>query len=186
MENKIIREQKIELRKQIRSFKRNFTQEQRSEQSHFVVNEIEKHPDFLKSNIVMAYWAMKDELDLSDLILKWQDKKQFLLPCVNGDELEIRRFQGLDSLAAGTAFGILEPIGDLFTDYKSIDLVLVPGLAFDSNNNRMGRGKAYYDKFLVKTNAVKMGVCFDFQFVESVPVSAFDVKMDAVMPYQER
>lgn len=186
MENEIIKEQKTELRKQIRSIKKGFTQEQRSEQSQFVVKEIEKHPDFLNSKIVMAYWAMKDELDLSDLILKWQDQKQFLLPCVNGDELEIRRFQGMDSLAAGTAFGILEPIGDLFTDYKSIDLVLVPGLAFDSEKNRMGRGKAYYDKFLIQTNAVKMGVCFDFQFVESVPVSAFDVKMDAVMPYQQK
>lgn len=186
MENEIIREQKTELRKQIRSFKKNFTLEQRSEQSQFVIKEIEKHPDFLKSNIVMAYWAMKDELDLTDLILKWQHEKKFLLPCVNGDELEIRRFQGMDSLAAGSAFGILEPIGDLFTDYKSIDLVLVPGLAFDSKNNRMGRGKAYYDKFLVKTNAVKMGVCFDFQFVESVPVSAFDVIMDAVASYHEK
>lgn len=186
MQNEIVKKQKAELRKQIRSIKKDFTQEQRFEQSQFVIKEIEKHPDFLNSKFVMAYWAMKDELDLTDLILKWQHEKQFLLPCVNGDELEIRRFQGMDSLAAGSAFGILEPIGDLFTDYQSIQLILVPGVAFDFKNNRMGRGKAYYDKFLLKTKAVKMGVCLDFQYIKSVPVSAFDVKMDAVVSYHEK
>ena len=186
MENEIIREQKTELRKKIKGIKKNFTQEQRFEQSQIVIKEIEKHPDFLNSNIVMAYWAMKDELDLTDLILRWQDEKQFLLPCVKGDDLELRRFQGMESMNTGAAFGIMEPIGDLFIDFLSIDLILVPGIAFDSKNNRMGRGKAYYDSFLPKTKAVKIGVCFDFQLVESVPVSVLDVKMDAIMSFPKK
>lgn len=60
-------------------------------------------------------------------------------------------------------------------------MVIVPGIAFDLNNNRLGRGKAYYDKFLEKINTVKIGLCFDFQIVDKVPIESTDIKMDLVL-----
>lgn len=62
-----------------------------------------------------------------------------------------------------------------------IDVILVPGVAFDAYGNRLGRGKGYYDKILKQTNAYKIGVCFDFQFIENVPTEVHDVKMDKVV-----
>ena len=182
-ENNNIDESKKELRLEIRNLKKNFTAEQRTHQSKELVEKIEMHPEFVKSKLIMAYWAMKDEVDLTELIIKWHPEKQFLLPCVKGDELEIRRFEGLESLKSGEAFGILEPVGNLFAEYQTIDLILVPGVAFDNQNNRMGRGKAYYDKFLPKTKAFKMGICFDFQKVSYIPVTEFDIKMDEVLSF---
>ena len=105
-----------------------------------------------------------------------------LLPCVKGDQLELRLFQGLDSLKPGEGFGIPEPVGEEFTDYAAIDVVVVPGVAFDAKGNRLGRGRGYYDRILRETGETKkIGVCFDFQFVESVPTEPFDVLMDAVL-----
>jgi len=81
----------------------------------------------------------------------------------------------------GQSFGILEPEGESFTELQDIDLIIVPGVAFDKNNNRLGRGKAYYDKLLNYVNCHKYGVCFDFQLVPNVPADQHDVKMDKVI-----
>jgi len=62
-----------------------------------------------------------------------------------------------------------------------IDLVIVPGIAFDWQKNRLGRGKGFYDRFFEKNNLLKIGVCFDFQFLETVPHSKHDIKMDIIV-----
>ncbi|MDA3778950.1 MAG: 5-formyltetrahydrofolate cyclo-ligase, partial [Bacteroidales bacterium] len=76
---------------------------------------------------------------------------------------------------------ILEPIGETFTDYNSIDIIVVPGVAFDDNMNRLGRGKAYYDKLLHNCKAKKIGICFNFQIINKVPVDKHDITMDLVI-----
>jgi 5-formyltetrahydrofolate cyclo-ligase len=76
----------------------------------------------------------------------------------------------------------MEPVGALFTDLALIDVVLVPGVAFDAQGHRLGRGKGYYDRFLQSVSDIKkIGVCFDFQKVESVPAEAHDVVVDIVV-----
>ena len=61
------------------------------------------------------------------------------------------------------------------------DLILVPGLAFDKSGARLGRGRGFYDRFLAGITGFRVGVCFDWQLVESVPVEAHDIRMDAVV-----
>ena len=59
---------------------------------------------------------------------------------------------------------------------------MVPGMAFDRNNNRMGRGKGYYDRFLATIpQAYKIGVCFKFQLVDEIPTDALDIRMDEII-----
>lgn len=177
----LIDNEKKRLRLLLKEQKKLFSSEERIHQSKIIISRIEAHPAFISAKTVMAYWAMKDEVDLTDLILKWSLSKEFLLPCVKGDELEIRKFEGLNSLKTGSSFGIQEPNGEIFTNYSKIDLILVPGVAFDNEKNRMGRGKAYYDKFLPKTKAFKIGICFDFQLLDTVPSNENDVKMNDVL-----
>ena len=63
-----------------------------------------------------------------------------------------------------------------------MELIIVPGVAFDRHNNRMGRGRGFYDRLLKSTpNAYKVGVGFDFQMVDNVPVEPFDVPMNKVI-----
>jgi len=116
-----------------------------------------------------------------DFVLKWFLNRTVLLPVVREDELELRLFTGEDKMVQGSSFGIYEPTGDVFEQIDSIDLIIVPGIAFDKNLNRLGRGKAYYDKLLCSTKAMKVGVCFDFQIVDNIPTESHDVKMDDVI-----
>lgn len=89
------------------------------------------------------------------------------------------------------AYGIMEPEGPAFTAYDDIDLIIIPGVAFDVKHNRLGRGKGYYDRFLQQmqqmrqTHAYKIGVCFSHQLVDSIPVTAYDIPMDEVVSLSE-
>jgi 5-formyltetrahydrofolate cyclo-ligase len=76
---------------------------------------------------------------------------------------------------------IWEPVGEVFDHYDSIDLIIVPGLAFDRNKNRMGYGKGFYDKLLPHIQAKKAGICFEFQLFEQIPVDHFDQPMDLIL-----
>ena len=108
--------------------------------------------------------------------------KTVVLPVVTGEgEMELRVYHGADSLRRG-AFDILEPVGERFADYESIDLAVIPGMAFDDSGHRLGRGKGYYDRFLVNLpHCYKIGMCFDFQRVEHVPCESTDIAVDEVI-----
>jgi 5-formyltetrahydrofolate cyclo-ligase len=64
---------------------------------------------------------------------------------------------------------------------EKIDLVIVPGMAFDSKGNRLGRGGGFYDRLLPTLSCPKVGVCRNHQFVEEVPVQSWDQKVDIVV-----
>lgn len=173
--------EKKELRKQIRELKKQYSPEGKKQKSVSVWEELEACEAFRQAGVVLAYWSMDDEVFTHDFVCRWAGQKKLLLPCVNGDELDIRCFEGLEKLCPGESFDILEPVGKLYTDLEQIDVIVVPGVAFDSAGSRLGRGKGYYDKILKQTKAYKIGVCFDFQLVEHVPVEIHDVRMDQVI-----
>ena len=174
----MIDEEKKRIRLEIRRLKNVVTLEEKTSRSKGILEKVEKLPEFVAAKTVMLYWAMSDEVQTSDFVIKWAASKRVILPCVNGNDLDLRVFRGVEDLIAGENFGIPEPSGELFTAYDEIDLILVPGVAFDVENNRMGRGKAYYDKLLLSLKAYKLGVSFDFQLLQSVPTDEHDIKMD--------
>lgn len=134
---------------------------------------------------MLLYHSLRDEVDTHGFIEKWWTRKRILLPVVVGDDLELRRYTGADSLAIG-AYGISEPVGKPFADYGSITLAVIPGVAFDAAGNRLGRGRGYYDRFLPRIpNACKVGVCFPFQLVDAVPAEPFDIRMDIIITTDE-
>lgn len=173
---------KRELRRAIAQMKLQMTELQRQEESLFVQQQIEASECFKKARVILAYWALGDEVTLSPLIEKWLGKKQFLLPVVVGDSLELRCHTGVTSMVQSHHYGILEPTSSLFLEYEKIDLVIVPGVAFDAGYRRLGRGKGYYDRLLpLVYNAYKIGVCFTFQMVDFVPHDHYDHPMDMVI-----
>ena len=82
------------------------------------------------------------------------------------------------ALRTGT-YGINEPAGEDFYEGE-LDLIIVPGVAFDRNRNRLGRGKGFYDRFFIHSNAPKYGVSANCQLIDCLPIDFFDVKMDKV------
>ena len=172
---------KQELRKQIRALKKQYTPGQLLELSRPVVQQLEQHPDFVNAHVVMAYYSLPDEVDTHELLRRHPDKT-FILPVVQGDDLLLKVFDPAQGMRMG-ALHVEEPDTDqLFTDFDKIDTVMVPGMAFDANGTRMGRGRGYYDRFLSKIpRARRLGLCFPFQFVDAVPCEPFDIPMHAVI-----
>jgi len=173
-------ETKQSLRQHIKKLKALISEEEKIEKSNMIFVQVEENEHFKSATTVMLYWAMSDEVQTKDFILKHYKSKRIILPSVCGEVLVLKEFSGLENLTNGELYNIPEPQGVLFEKKDEIELIIVPGVAFDKQNNRMGRGKAYYDKLLKNLNAYKLGVCFDFQFFESIPTDEFDVKMDAV------
>ncbi|MCM8806126.1 MAG: 5-formyltetrahydrofolate cyclo-ligase [Candidatus Omnitrophica bacterium] len=77
---------------------------------------------------------------------------------------------------------IPQPLSDTVIKIEEIELIIVPGIAFDRNCNRLGRGKGFYDRFLSQCkNAIKVGLAFDIQIIENVPTSEHDVPVDIIV-----
>lgn len=125
---------------------------------------------------------MEDEVQTHDFVNRWYKEKTLLLPCVDGNDLRLRQYTGPECMKEGEQFGIGEPTGPEYTTLDNVQMIIVPGVAFDRSGNRMGRGRGFYDRLLKSTpRAYKVGVAFNFQMVDHVPIEDFDVPMNAVI-----
>ena len=142
--------------------------------------QVEQLQHFSDAQTIVAYWALDDEVQTQRFVEKWYSKKQIFLPVVVGDDLIFRQYTGRENMRKG-AFGILEPTGAALADTSSIDLVIVPGVAFDTQNNRMGRGRGFYDRALQQSGAFKIGMAFNCQIFRQIPTIETDIPMDLVV-----
>ena len=175
--------EKKDLRNFIRIQKKMFSQQQLDELSEQIISRLMASPKLKAAKTVLMYYSLDDEVNTHsavDMLLR--QGKEVLLPTVVSDtEMELRRYTGPQDLQGGF-FNIMEPVGERFDRYEDIDLAVVPGMAFDSQNNRLGRGKGYYDRMLPRlVNAYKIGICFDFQRLPGVPADEHDCKVDEVI-----
>lgn len=173
--------EKKELRANIKALKKQHTKEQLLEQSVAILSKLENDDDFKKARIVMIYSALPDEVQTQAFLEKWRHRKKIILPTVVGDDIIPVELAADTTFAVGD-FNILEPQNEPYTG--GYDLIVVPGVAFDRNGNRIGRGRGYYDRFLCKhLNVRRIGICFDFQLVDEVPTEPNDIKMDKVISF---
>ena len=94
--------------------------------------------------------------------------------------MEYFRVNSTEDLSIGT-FNVREPNESCLSNSSEINLIFVPGVAFDNNGNRIGHGKGYYDRYLSNTTAIKVGICFESQLVNSIPTEDHDIQMDYVI-----
>jgi 5-formyltetrahydrofolate cyclo-ligase len=171
---------KADLRRQIRLEKEKQTAEALKSRSQAVWAQVEALPEFRRARTVAAYWSLPDEVCSHEFVGKWAAEKRILLPVMcEENELELREYQP-DRTMSEARFRVREPEGAVVAPGE-VDLILVPGVAFDRQNHRLGRGKGYYDRLLKSMCARKIGVCFDFQVLEEIPTEKHDVSMDFVV-----
>ena len=168
------------LRTEIKKRIAGLSPDEKARLSEMILSEIEQLPEFKKAKNILLFRSLPDEVITHDFLDKWHKHKCLILPAVNGDELELRYYEGSENLRTGS-FDVQEPQGELFTEWDKVDIILVPGVAFDRSRSRLGRGKGYYDKLLPKLSGIKIGVCFPCQLVDHVPCQEWDVEMDYVM-----
>lgn len=130
--------------------------------------------------LVLAYVALADEVDLGPLLTGWASEGRLVLPRVDGHHLTLHRVADLADLAVG-AFGIREPVGPEDVGVADLTTVVVPGRGFDTDGQRLGRGRGYYDRLLAEGTARRFGVAYAVQRVERLPHEAHDVPMHAVV-----
>jgi len=175
-------ESKSDIRRIMRERKRAVPPEEKLQRSKVILQQVELLPEFQEARVILLYWSMADEVQTHAFVEHWYNEKTLLLPCVDGDELRLRQYTGPQCMVAGEQFGIGEPTGDEWTDLNAVELIVVPGVAFDHKGNRMGRGRGFYDRMLKSTpRAVKVGVAYDFQMMDEIPVEEFDVAMNLVI-----
>ena len=176
---------KKELRRYIREQKRHFTSQQLGEMSLSIMSSVLTHPRIQEADTILMYHSLPDEVDTHSALdqLLAMGKKVLLPKVVSDTEMTIHEYTGADSLQPSEPYGILEPTTpELSIINCQLSIAIVPGMAFDKQRHRLGRGKGYYDRFLSQIpNIYKIGVCFPFQMLESIPSESTDVVMDEVI-----
>jgi len=155
-----------------------------SEYSLDALKRLEETKLFQQAECIALYHALPGEVETADFIEKWADTKTLLLPVVEGEDLFLLPYKGKNNLQCGV-YGIMEPERCDPWPEDRIDLLIIPGIAFDRLGNRLGRGKGYYDRLLTTFSSPKIGLCFDFQLVDQVPTEPFDICMDGVVTNKE-
>lgn len=180
-----INERKQALRKQVAALKRAHSPEVLAERSREALRRLEATALFQAAACVALYHALPGEVQTADCLTRWYGRKQLLLPVVQGDDLILRPYAGPESLHQG-AYDIWEPaLSDASDDSAKPDLIVVPGIAFDRQLNRLGRGRGYYDRLLSDLSLPCVGLAFAFQLFNAVPVDAHDRRMTAVVTDKE-
>lgn len=175
---------KDELRKEIRAQRPHWTHDEYIHASGEVIQALTTHPKWNDMKEVMLYSSLPSEPYTHELIntLSGQGIKVLLPKVLNGTEMEFRMYEGEDKVSTGP-FGIIEPTTPKVTDFDDVNLIVIPGMAFDRQGHRMGKGKGYYDRFLsaLPHHIYRLGICFDYQIRENIPHDEYDIPMDAVI-----
>ena len=178
---------KQKLKDEIFKKRKTLSKSEIKEKSTIIRKKLNSMPEFKKSKNILTYVSFNNEVDtiniIKDLLIK--NEKNVLVPYVDkGKLIQISKINSFDDLEP-KIFGILEPKKNKIKkiEINKLDLVIVPGIAFDKNGHRIGYGYGYYDKFLGKLNknAIKIGLCFEFQIVDKIPQEKHDVPMDFIV-----
>lgn len=170
---------KDKIRTAIKAQKALLNEEEKKSAAKAAFEHLEKTAAFMMAEHIMMYHSLADELFTHDFLDKWHTLKHFYLPRVNGVNLDILPYD--KSRMHLGSFHIEEPDGADTVPSETLELIVVPGVAFDRKGNRVGRGKGFYDRLLAETKAITIGIGYDFQVVDEIDTDDFDVPVDYVI-----
>lgn len=176
---------KKELRTHLReSLKQNTDSSIRFVWSSEIVQHIKQLPLFIHAQKIALYCALWDEPDLSELLQEFFSTKELYIPKVEDNNTILFYKYKPQSTRVGGKFQIEEPCNkeDILEDPNLLELILVPGLGFDSKGHRLGRGKGYYDRFLSSIPQVpRIAVSFRCQVLDHIPTEEWDSTMNGII-----
>jgi 5-formyltetrahydrofolate cyclo-ligase len=177
------KESKAELRKKIRAALEKISPAVRAVESVELCEGLE--PQLRIAHAILFFAPTPEELDIWPLLEKFLAAgKVCALPFYNSATKNYlaRRVRNPAKDVSAGHFGIREPASSCpEVPLETFDLVLVPGLAFDWNGNRLGRGKGFYDRLLENVSGVKCGVARDFQLLEKIPAEPRDLRVNFIV-----
>ncbi|MCJ7665969.1 MAG: 5-formyltetrahydrofolate cyclo-ligase [Actinobacteria bacterium] len=178
------------IRKRIQKKRDSLSDQIRLTKSKAIAAKFIKLGFYKDSKKIIAYFPFRSEIDTTIIIRKaLRQQKKVLLPRVNGKDLDLYYIKDLSKDLGPGSFGIMEPVPAecIPASYKDIDLVLIPGVGFDRQMNRLGYGGGFYDKLLkiLPADLPRIAIAFDLQIVDSIPIMAHDLKIDIIVTETE-
>ena len=170
---------KQEVRQKIKNLRIMLDETEKVSAAESVFDRLEGTAAFQMAEKIIFYQSLPDELDTRRFLQKWKNFKKFFLPRVNGLNLELLPYDET-TLEVG-AFNIEEPTGNDIHPIEEIEVIIVPGVAFDRKGRRIGRGKGFYDRLLQSAKATKIGVGYEFQLIDEIPAEPHDIAMDMII-----
>jgi len=159
-------------------------EENRLKKSRLIKQKLFRTRVFKKAKTVMFFITFNGEVRTQDMIKEaLKLGKIIAVPaCKTGRVLEACRFSEKAKFVKG-CYGVAEPAIKKIINVEHLDLVIVPGVAFDKSGNRLGRGKGCYDTFLKRLHkkTTSIGLAYDFQILPSIPATTTDVKVGRVI-----
>ena len=175
--------EKAALRRELRARLKALSPEQRRESDRALLARFLALPQVKGASTLLLYHGMGTESDTSRLLEPlWEAGKQVALPrCLPGNQMEARLVQR-DTVLVPHPWGMLEPGTDCpLAGPADIDLVLVPGLAFDRSGGRLGQGGGFYDRWLAGYSGLTAALCREAVLLEQVPREGHDRSVDLVV-----
>lgn len=169
------------LRKQMKQKRNTLNEEERIEAAEGCLQQLRQVPGYEQVSWMYCYMSYLSELDTRRMIeIFLKEGKRVAVPKVQETEMDFYEISALSDCVNG-AFGILEPTGDN-EPITEAGWILMPGLAFDLQGNRLGYGGGFYDKYLEKQdNLVKIALAYDFQVIPTVSAEIFDQPVDYIV-----
>lgn len=182
---------KNQIRAQMKLFLASLDAMVRHERSLAACNQLLSTREFKAAQMIMLFLSMPSEVETSTLAVKaWQEGKSIAVPRMDwpGRRMEPVEIKSLDVGMQETNFGVREPQEGTRVPLAMIDMVVIPGLAFDRKGFRVGRGRGFYDRFLSQQDfkGTRVGLCFHEQLTASpIPCESHDVPMDVIVTDRE-
>ncbi len=164
-------------------------QENRETLSREICRTLAELREYQAAGTVLFYVNMPQEVDTRHFLpIAWQQGKRIVIPYCRNGRIELFRWERMEELEP-SPFGVLEPKPELAQQSdraikpREIDLVVVPGVAFDPHGGRLGHGKGYYDRLLtqMRPGTPFVALAFQCQMVPAIPLEPHDVSMHKVI-----
>lgn len=169
---------KSQLRKIYRSKRKVLSEEQAIQWSEAICRRLTDTELFQKAEVIYFYYPLGNEVSLLPAAQAALDAGKCIgFPRTEGDVIRFYKTESLTDFREG-CFHVMEPTSSILL-WEEKPLILIPGLVFDHQKNRMGYGKGYYDRYMANVpDAVKVGVAYEMQLLETIPTDSYDIPMD--------
>lgn len=174
-------EEKQEIRKKIIEKKKKMSMDEIQNKSDQIMKRLISIPEYKNAKCIYSYINFNQEVVTSEILIHaLENKKHIAVPRIDQKEMNFYYIDDFEELCPNF-MGILEPVTNQIA-LENDALMLMPGLAFDLEKNRIGYGKGYYDKYInTHKTGIKIGLAYDFQVLEKIKSDQFDKRPDILL-----
>ena len=169
---------KNDLREYAKKLRRNIQDKEMKDK--IILKKVLGNENVQKAKNILIYVSLDYEVDTKNLIKEFLKNKNVYVPRIENQDIKFYKIKSFKDLTRGS-FNILEPTTNHIFSNNKESVIIVPGLLFDKNNNRLGYGKGYYDRFLENNNLYKIGLTYSELLIDELEVEDFDIKMNEVI-----